>query len=146
MPEITLQIPYTPPLESLGLPDPDEIRNTDPELAACYRGLVGTLQPVDAGQALTVDPYQLSVGGNSRGTIADWYATFSSADRAKLLLLSIFSRPLDPATLWPCDRPKLIDEEIMEIFGTGPSEVSPLHCGDVVRQDMARNRLGLSEA
>jgi len=83
------------------------------------------------GQALTVDPYALSVPYHCPGTMADWYATFDSADRAKLLLLSIFSRPLGPSALWPKDRPKLIDQEIMVFFGTGPSEVSPVHSGDV---------------
>ena len=131
MPIITMEIPYTLPLEALGLPDPDELRTSDHELAACYRSFVETLKPVDAGQALTVDPYQLSVPYNCPGTIADWYATFDSSDRAKLLLLSIFSRPLGPSALWPKDRPKLIDQEIMAIFGTGPSEVSPVHSGDV---------------
>lgn len=113
------------PATLLGLPSPSARVIRDDEMHTVYESFVGQLELVADAKVILSNPYELEIEASKLGEMTkDWRSELPRREWKKLLLLSLISRPMDASGLWPDDRRKFTDSELVNLFWPTPNRLS----------------------
>lgn len=105
------------PAAELGLPAPTDSVFADAALRDVYAQFINQLDFTGDCSAILSNPYQLSLE-STPATLAGataWLDALDPSAKAKLLLVAVLSRPFDASVLWPGDKPRFIDDELVAL-------------------------------
>lgn len=105
-----------PPLhQSLGLPSPDTV--VTPGVREQYRRFLEQLVPVHEGAVVLSDPYFFALETDGiTDSVEAWLRSIMPEARARLLLLSILCRPVEPAAAVSSMENRFIDDPVIAGF------------------------------